>query len=138
MVAAGGDLANRCAYPRAVIRAVGTDIDYAWRRRGRQTFAEQPGHRVAVAFLGVELEGDPAEGLVGFQQQPVDGLAERRSRPAGPRLSLSDAVAGDAQLVAVQLDLGQHIKGQDPVTAVLVEQVFLAVAFGQRRGQHGS
>jgi hypothetical protein len=52
-------------------------------------------------------------------------------------LSLSDTVAGDAQLVAVQLDHGQHAEGQHPLTVLLVDQVFIAVALGQRRGQLG-
>ena len=85
-----------------------------------------------------EFEGDPAEGLVGLQQQPVDGLAEHRSRPTGPRLALGHAVADDAQLVAVQLDHRQRADRQHPLTVTLVEQVFLAVALGQRRNQLGS
>jgi hypothetical protein len=52
-------------------------------------------------------------------------------------LSLSHTVADDAQLVAVQLDHGQHTNGQHPLAVVLVEQVFLTVALRQRRGQLG-
>ncbi len=82
-----------------------------------------------------EFEGDPAEGLFGFQEQPVDRLAKHRCGPAGPGLSLRDTVAGDAQLVAVQLDHRQDTEGEHPLAVLLVEQVFLAVAFGQQRGQ---
>ncbi len=87
--------------------------------------------------IRTELEGDPPEHLVGFQQQSVDSLAEHRSGTAGPCLSLSDTVTGDAQLVAVQLDHGQHAEGDHPLTVVFVQQVFLAVALRQRRGKLG-
>jgi hypothetical protein len=87
--------------------------------------------------ISTEFEGDPAEGLVGFQQQPVDRLTEHRSRPSGPRLSLGVTVADDAQLITVQFDHGQHAGGQHPVTVVLEEQIFLAGALRQGRGQLG-
>jgi hypothetical protein len=84
-----------------------------------------------------EFEGDPAEGLVGLQQEPVDGLAEDRSGSPGPRFALRHAVAENAELVAVQLDDGQRADRQYPLTVMLVKQVFLAVTFGQRRNQFG-
>ena len=87
--------------------------------------------------IGAEFEGDPAEGLFGLQQQPIDGLTEHRPRPTGPGLSLSHAVANDAQFVAVQLDRGQRTDRQHPLAVALVQQILLAVTLGQRCNQLG-
>ena len=84
-----------------------------------------------------EFEGDPAESLVGFQQQSIDGLTEHRPRSTGPGLSLGDAVLDDAQFVAVQLDDRQRTDGQYPLSVALVEQILLAVGLGQRGRQLG-
>ncbi len=75
-----------------------------------------------------ELEGDPAESLVGFQQQAIDGLTEHRPRPTGPALPLRDTVPDDAQFVAVQLDDRHDADGQHPFVTALVEQILVAVS----------
>lgn len=48
-----------------------------------------------------EFEGDPAKSLIGFQQQPIDGFAQGRSRATRPLLSPRNAITDDAQFVAV-------------------------------------
>ncbi|PQM45578.1 hypothetical protein C1Y40_04254 [Mycobacterium talmoniae] len=87
--------------------------------------------------VGAEFKRDPAERVVGLQQQPVHRLAEGLPRASGPVLPLDDAVADDAQFVVVELDAGLHADGQCPRPVALVEQVLVAVAFRQRRGQLG-
>ena len=111
------------------------------RVRGQNTLASGVLRRetlLQTEAVRAEFEGNPAECLVGLQQQPVDGLTEHRSGSPGPRFSLRHAVADDAEFVAVQLDGCQRADRQHPLAVVLVEQIFLAVALGQRRNQFGS
>ncbi|CFS25798.1 Uncharacterised protein [Mycobacterium tuberculosis] len=51
--------------------------------------------------MHAEFEGDPAKSLIGFQQQPIDGFAQGRSRATRPLLSPRNAITDDAQFVAV-------------------------------------
>ena len=87
--------------------------------------------------VDAELQGDPAEKLVGFQQQPIDGFAQQRPGPPGPPLPLGRAVADYPQFVAVQLDHRLHTGGQHPLVIVLVKQVLLADPLGEHRSQLG-
>ena len=77
MVAASGDLVDGGRYPRAVIGAVRRDFDPGCRWRGGRTFVEQPAHRVAVAFLGVEQ---------------LDGVVGDHNAGAGPEHSCQRSV----------------------------------------------
>ena len=87
--------------------------------------------------VDAEFKSDPAENLVGLQQQPVDGFAQDRSGSTRPMLPLGHTVADDTQFVAIELDHREHPGGQNPLTITFVEQVFLADPLGQHRGQLG-
>jgi hypothetical protein len=75
--------------------------------------------------------------LVGFQQQPVHGLAQHRAGPSRPLLPLCHAVTDDPQFIAVQLHHRLHTGSHHPLTVVLVQQVFLAGGLEQRGGEFG-
>jgi hypothetical protein len=105
------------------------------------TRPEDPGQRRAglqlllkAVSVRAELERHPAEQPTRLQQQAVDGLAEDRAGPAGPRLALDDTVGDDTHFVGVQLDERAHTAGQRPLAVTLVSQVLIAGPLGQCAG----
>ena len=87
--------------------------------------------------IHAELERHPTEHSLGLQQQPVDRLTKHRARATGPGLALNHGIDNDPRFVVVQLDQGSCTGGQGPLAIVLVDQVLLTVALGQRNREFG-